>query len=148
MEIMKVNGIEKVIKFENLYISSQPSEKSFDWIIDNSIDHIINLRDKDELDFTFEIEACSRNDISYDQFPITSNGKYILENLEKLNKLISDKDKTYLIHCGTANRVLAWLLTYLPVHREMSFNDSEKFVANLGFKGSDLLEQAKKLLIV
>lgn len=147
IEIIQENGFNKLFKIDNLYISSQPNRDGLEWVKENNIDEIINLRDLDEIDFTFEIKFSADNSISYHQFPITSDGMFILNNIEKLNKIVANKEKKYLIHCGTANRVLAWLLMYLPVHKNISFEKCDELVTQMGFKSDSLKEHARRVLL-
>ena len=147
-KVNNIPGVDRVFRFENLYISSQPSNETLEWVRDQSINKVINLRDLDEMDFEFERNFCEKNQIDYHQFPITCNGNFITENLKKLNQLIENKSENYFIHCGSANRVIAWLLTYLPSHKNISFIDSEKMVREMGLTNDNFIDQARNISLV
>jgi protein tyrosine phosphatase (PTP) superfamily phosphohydrolase (DUF442 family) len=140
-------GLGNLFKIGNFYIASQPAEESFVWIKSQGVKTIINLRDADEMDFRFEEKACASHGLGYHQFPVTCNGQFIKENLKKLNDIVANDNEQYFIHCGSANRVIAWLLTYLPTHKRLSFNDSEQVAKGMGLTNSSFIEQAKNLLV-
>lgn len=141
-KLSKIHGIDKIIKIGNLYISSQPDLDALDWIKAQGIAKVINLRDSNEANFEDEQNKCKELGIEYYQFPITSNGHYLLENIKTLNSIVENKNNDYLIHCGTGNRVLAWLLIYFPSQKILSFKDSKELILNLGFSSDTLLNEA------
>lgn len=141
-----VPGVKNLFKLENLYIASQPTDDSFSWIKEQNIQKVINLRDFDEMDFEFEKSLCREANIEYHQFPITKEGKFITENIKKLNELIADKNNNYFVHCGTANRVIAWLLIYLPTHKDMSFDETKKLAMQMGFTNEKFVLEAQDFL--
>ena len=146
-KLKNVPGLETVFKLDNIYIASQPTEEAFEWITSKSISKVINLRDFDEMDFNFEKKLCSDAKIEYHQFPVTLNGKLITENLKKLNNLVKNNNENYLIHCGSANRVIAWLLTYLPSHKNISFKDAEILTRDMGLTNENFINEARDLCL-
>lgn len=145
--LLNVPGVDNIYQLDNFYVASQPSEETLEWIKNSSIQKVINLRDQDEMDFAFEKNFCEKSDIEYHQFPVTCNGSFITANIKKLNELVKNKDEKYFIHCGSANRVIAWLLTYLPTHRQLSFEETEKLALDMGLTNASFIEQAKDLLL-
>jgi protein tyrosine phosphatase (PTP) superfamily phosphohydrolase (DUF442 family) len=144
-KIQDVNGVNKIIKVGNFYISSQPEINAFEWIKKEGISEVINLRDNDEANFEAEEKTCKDIGLGYHQFPVTANGHFLLDNVSTLNSIVDKKDQNYFIHCVSGNRVLAWLLLYFPNQKVLNYEETEKLVLDLGFSSDSLLSEARKL---
>ena len=68
------------------------------------------------MDFEFEKTAFAELGIEYVQFSIMENGALSAEACHRLSEAINDNDK-WFIHCGSANRIGGWLITYLVKYR-------------------------------
>lgn len=140
-----VRGLMYLWQVDNIFIAGQPNEESFDKLSEMGITKILNMRSANECDFTFETEACKRLGLEYIQFPIVKDGELIPENCKKLSNLIDEKEK-WFIHCGSANRIAAWLMTYLPLYRGMSFEEATKIAMENGLSNPGYIEQARKIV--
>ena len=148
METKRLNdvpGLMYLWQVDNIYLAGQPSEESFDKLKEMGISKILNMRSADEIDFKFEIDACERLGFEYFQFPIVKDGELIPEQCKKLSEMINTEEK-WFIHCGSANRIAAWLMTYLPVYRNMSFDEGVEIAMNNGLTNPGYIEQARKIV--
>lgn len=148
METKRLNnvpGLMHLWQVDNLFVAGQPSEESFSKLKELGVTKVFNMRSIDECDFTFETEACKGLEIEYVQFPIVSNGELIPEACKRLSELL-DKENNLFIHCGSANRIAAWLMTYLPLYRDMSFDEATQVAMENGLSNPGFIEQARKIV--
>ena len=148
METKRINDIPGLVhawEVDNMLLTGQPQENSFNKLKELGVKRIINFRDENEMDFSFEKAACKELGIEYIQLPIISNGELIAENCLKINDLLNEDDNV-LIHCGTANRVAGWLMTYLPLKRGMDFEQASQIAMDSGLTKPDFIEQARKIV--
>ncbi len=147
MRITDIPGLLYLWKYENLYLAGQPSADSWEAIKNLGIKRVINLRDEAEMDFSEEKELLNNLGIEYIQFPIVINGQLSPENCERLNNLIKDeKDQNQFIHCGSANRVGGWLMTYLVNHCGVSFDDAVDIAQQNGLSNPGFVYQAQQIV--
>lgn len=148
METKRINevpGLMHLWQVDNMLLAGQPQEESFQKLKEMGVTKVFNLRSEDEMDFNYEIEALKKLDIPYIQFPIIKDGNLIAENCLRLNSELNEKD-IIMIHCGTANRVAGWLMTYLPLERGMSVDEAVEIAMNNGLTKPDFIEQAKTIV--
>jgi len=143
--ITDINGLMHLWKVDNLYLAGQPSIESFEKIKELGVTKIINLRSAGEMDFSAEIEKVNSLGLEYVQFPIVENGELNAENCERLSKMI-DKENPHFIHCGSANRVAGWLITYLTDYRGMSFDDAVEIAEQNGLSNPGFIDQAEMIV--
>jgi protein tyrosine phosphatase (PTP) superfamily phosphohydrolase (DUF442 family) len=130
---------------DNLLLAGQPGEQSFEILKEMGVTKVVNLRGESEMDFSFEIEACSRLEIGYVQFPLVEAGELIAQNCERLSSMIDDNEK-WFIHCGSANRIAGWLMTYLTKYRKMTFEQATEIAMNNGLTNPGFIEQARNIV--
>lgn len=152
MQCQRLNNVPDLTQFwqvDNLFIAGQPSEESFEMLAKMGFTKIFNMRSENESDFNFEIEACQRLGMEYIQFPIVENGELIPDHCKKLTECIDaeiNAENKCLIHCGSGNRIAAWLMTYLPLSRGISFEEAVQIAMNNGLSSPAFIEQAKKIV--
>ena len=148
METKRLNdvpGLMHLWQVDNLLIAGQPSEESFAKFSEMGIKKVFNLRSINEVDFSFEVDACQKFGFEYTQIPIVSDGELIPQACEELSSLVN-ADEVILIHCGSANRVAAWLMTYLSTRRNIKFDDAVDIATNSGLSNPAFIEQARKIV--
>ena len=143
--ITDVVGLNFLWQVDNIYCAGQPSIESFQAIKGLGVNKVFNMRDISEMDFSEEEEACKSLGLEYIQFPLLINGQLSKDSCNKLSESINDSDK-WFIHCGSANRIGAWLITYLVSHRDLSFDDAVEVAMNNGLTNPGFIEQAKSVL--
>lgn len=142
--ITDMQGITHLWKVDNLYLSGQPSASAWDKIKELGVKKIINLRDESEMDFSGEEKAVKDLGMDYEQFPICKGGALLADNCEKLSNMINDLDPQF-IHCGSANRVGGWLITYLTKHKGMDFEKAVEVAQENGLTNPGFIDQAEEI---
>ena len=143
--ITDIPGLMHLWKVDNLYLAGQPNDDSWEHIKELGIKKIINLRGEGEQDFSNEKAMVVELGMEYSQLPIMGTAGLDLEACRSLNSMI-DTDGTHFIHCGTANRVAGWLITYLTTKRGMSFDDAVAVAEENGLSNAGFIEQAEDII--
>lgn len=143
--ITDIPGLMYLWKVDNLYLSGQPSALSWEYIKELGIKKVINIRSEDEMNFSQQIEIIKSLDLDYEQFPILSEGVLSPDNCEKLSQLVEKEDIPHFVHCGSANRVAAWLITYLTKFRGVEFEQAVEVAQENGLSNPAFIIQAEKI---
>lgn len=144
--IENIEGLNHLWKVDNLYLAGQPSAESVSAIKDFGVERIFNLRNEAEMDFSTERENFETAGLEYHQMTILDETKTLdRETVIKLNSMI-DPVKPNFIHCGTANRVGGWLITYLVLNRKMDFDAAVEIAKNNGLTNPGFIEQARTII--
>ena len=145
-KITDIPGINFLWKVDNLYLAGQPAVESYEHIKNLGVKKIINLRAESEKEFADDISKIEELGMEYDQFPIIdSNSHLCFDNRKKLSEMI-DAENIHFIHCGSANRVGGWLITYLVLYRKMDFEEAVEIASNNGLTNSGFIEQAQAVI--
>ena len=139
-----VPGLMFLWQVDNLLCAGQPSPESFEAIKERGVTKVFNMRDNSEMDFSFEKEACQELGMEYIQFPLMVDGVLNKEACNKLSESINETD-TWFIHCGSANRIGGWLITYLVQYRKMAFDAALEIAMNNGLTNPGFIEQARDI---
>lgn len=143
--ITDVPGMMHLWKLDNFYLAGQPQPESIEAIKDMGIKKVFNLRGAGELDFSWEEARLKELGIAYEQFPIVTENGLDADNCKKLTDQLNDSD-TFFIHCGSANRVGAWLITYLVEKKGMDFDEAVDLALESGLSNPGFVEQAIKVI--
>ncbi len=143
--ITDIPGLLYLWKVENLYLAGQPSASSWEEIKKLGVSKVINLRDESEMDFSGEIKALKDLGMEYEQFPICKGGALLADNCERLSSML-DETGTHFIHCGSANRVGGWLITYLTKYRGMDFEAAVEVAQENGLSNPGFIDQAEEII--
>lgn len=124
-------------KYQNYYLSAQPSLEALRWYKSQGASAIINLRTKKEnqdfANYAFNEENMAKElGLEYHSLPIGGAKDYTPENLEAFAKLIKG-DKKLLIHCRSAGRVTTVFMAYLVKYKDYSVNEAAKVGRSLKF---------------
>jgi protein tyrosine phosphatase (PTP) superfamily phosphohydrolase (DUF442 family) len=142
--ITDIPGLLHLWKVDNLYLAGQPSANSWDHIKKLNVKKVINLRDASEMDFSGEEAALKDLGIEYEQFPIVKGGALLADNCEKLSEMLNTQEE-FFIHCGSANRVGGWLITYLSKHRGLEFDQAVEVAQRNGLSNPGFIDQAEEI---
>jgi len=144
--ITDIPGMAFLWKVDNLYLAGQPAVESFEHLKALGIKKVINLRSSGEKDFSPEISKIEELGMSYEQFPILdTHGHLCEENCKKLSEMI-DTENIHFIHCGSANRVAGWLMTYLVLYRDFGFEAAVEIATHSGLSSNALIDQAQTII--
>ncbi|MEX0798987.1 MAG: hypothetical protein WD025_06065 [Bacteriovoracaceae bacterium] len=140
-----VPGLNHLWKLENLYLAGQPGEETMEAIKELGIKKVFNLRNPSEMDFDWEEKKLKDLGIDYEQFPIVTEIGLNPDNCKKLSEQLNEQDN-FFIHCGTANRVGGWLITYLVQYKNMDFEDAVELASESGLSNPAFIDQAMQVI--
>lgn len=146
--ITDVNGLMHLYKVENFYFAGQPNSDAIKEMKSRGVKRVINLRSPSEMDFTPEKNLCDELGLEYIELPLLEDGKFNASNVKKLNDLLGNTTEPEFIHCGTANRVAGWAITYLVERKGMDFDDAVDIASEAGLSNFSFADEAKRYLKV
>ena len=144
-EKIDMPGVNNLFKAGELFLAGQPNLESIDELKKLGITKVYNIRSEGEMDFSEHEAKFNELGMEYHFLPIVKDGALNPEALDKLNSMI-DKNETNLIHCGSANRVGGWLITYLVKNEGMGFEDAVEIAQKSGLQSVQFIEQAQSYL--
>ena len=105
---------DNVMRIRNLHISRQPDKSGFAKAADSGITVVIDTRVPGELRWD-EKAAVQGEGMSYYNVPIARKGDSLDgDALARITAIVEQhRDAQILMHCGSGNRVSAWLATHL-----------------------------------
>jgi len=124
-ETTKLDKIQKELKEdvphvlcvdENVATGGQPTDAAYAKLAANGYRSVLNLRTSSEgVDLKHEQEVVEKAGLRYVNIPVVSNSPKP-EQAEEFIRAVKNKDnQPMLIHCGSANRVGAFLMIYRVV---------------------------------
>ena len=143
--ITSISGLNHLWQVDNLYLAGQPTEQSIQGIKDLGVTKVFNLRNSSEADFSFEENGFKKLGIGYVNIAIIKDQKLQKDKCDELSSLVANESAPF-IHCGTANRVGAWLITYLVKNKGMNFEDAVEVASNNGLTSPAFIEQAEDVI--
>jgi len=119
---------EWLYRFGNFYVGGQPSLEEFQWLKEQGVTAIVNLRTAEEMRehaaHAYNEEAVAKKlGFTYRVLPVDGIAGYTPENLDKFIRLIDPSEKT-LIQCRTAHRATDFFVAYLIRTRTYSVNEA------------------------
>lgn len=142
MRITDMPGMNFLWKVDNLYLAGQPAPESMEHIKNLGVKKIFNLRGEGEMDFSWEVSAAKELGLDYEQFSILDATSHLCaDNCKRLSDQI-DETNPQFIHCGSANRVAGWLITYLVLYRDLGLEAAVEIAHHNGLSSTALVDQA------
>ena len=123
-----IEDYENLFRFDNFYLSGQPTLELLHWVKSQGVTKIINLRSREE-NATFAKEAYNECAVAkelgfeYKNIPIEEATDYTPETLLDFSALMNEDEKI-MIHCRTAWRVTCFFMAYLIETRGYSLNEA------------------------
>jgi len=134
-------GLDNLWKLENLYLAGQPTLENIKMLHEKGLRKIINIRGQAESDFSDQEKLCSELNIEYHHIPLLMDKQVQAESCKKINQLV-DSETVTMIHCMSANRVGAWLITYLVENQKMGIEESAKVALESCLKSQGFCDEA------
>lgn len=144
-EIIDMPGVNNLFKTGGLFLAGQPDLTVLEKLKEMGITKVYNLRSVQEMDFSAQEAKLKELGIDYVFLPIMENGALSAEACKKLNEMI-DESETNFIHCGSANRVAGWLITYLIAKKGIELEEAVNIAQNSGLRSVEFVEQAQDIL--
>ncbi len=137
-EVEELDNAPNLFKSDNMFFSGQPNLETFEWLKDQGVDLVINLRTEGENeDFAEEAfneeEMVAKLKMKYVSLPVSGYDGYTPENLEKFAEAMNGKYKKVLIHCGSAGRVTNFMMAYMVEYENYALSDAIEFGKQIKF---------------
>jgi protein tyrosine phosphatase (PTP) superfamily phosphohydrolase (DUF442 family) len=132
-----INDFKYLYRYQNFYLSGQPTLEALQWLKSQGVNKIINLRSENEnieyseYAYNEKINA-QRLGFKYYSIPVDGNKDYTPENLDVFISLIN-KNEIILIHCLTAGRATNFFMAYLIKNKGYTINEAVEIGRNLRF---------------
>jgi uncharacterized protein (TIGR01244 family) len=134
LESYQCGKVERLHTFDGIFLASQPTADDLKLASDNGIKTVINLRNKDELDWDEEAHV-KKLGMEYVNVPFRSAAELTDEKFDKVRKILTDKTKKpILLHCSSANRVGAMWLAHRILDHNLSHAEAVKEAETVGLK--------------
>lgn len=137
-------------KYNNWYLSAQPSNEDIEQLKKQGFSAIINLRDPREegYDEKKEHQSAKSHNLTYAQVTFPMDSELTDEYLFKIKELASMAE-TYgkvLIHCRSSNKAAIWLSACLFKDGLLSKEEAWEFGLSYGIEKDDAKLKLKKFL--
>jgi uncharacterized protein (TIGR01244 family) len=126
-----------LFRYENFYISGQPTLEELQWFKSQGVKKIISLRsERENTDFSESAYVEKANAVKlgleFYSLPVEGNKDY---TPEKLDALISqlNRDEKIVIHCQSAGRATDFFMAYLIKDRGYTVNEAIEVGKSLRF---------------
>lgn len=138
---------DNVMRVRNLHISRQPDKKGFTKAADSGIGVVIDTRVPGELRWD-EQAAVEATGMRYYNVPIARKGESLdAEALERITAIVRNHgDEQILMHCGSGNRVSAWLATHLVADHGLDEEEAIAIARRTGLTSAGLEERVRTYL--
>ena len=135
--VTEIEEFESLYQYQSYFISRQPNLQMLQWLKDEGVTAIINLRTEGEnsdfSDYAFD-EENNATDLGFEYFSIPVYGMdgYTPENLNILADILKTRDDV-LIHCGSAGRATNFFMAYLIKYRGYTVDEAIEVGKGLRF---------------
>lgn len=143
--VTDIPGLMHLWVWDKLYLAGQPQlPESWEHLKAQGVTKVINIRSEGEADFDGDREKAESLEMDYVHIPVLGAAGLDGDACRKISAEIK-KETSTLIHCGTANRVAGWLITYL-VDSGMEFEQAVKIASENGLSNPGFIQQAEDIL--
>lgn len=132
-----IKDFKYLFRFQNFYISGQPTLEALQWLKSQGVIKIISLRsEKENIEYSEyaydEKTNTQKLGFEYYSIPVDGSKDYSPEKLEVFLSLINNDEKI-LIHCLSAVRATNFLMAYLIKHKGYTINEAVKIGRSINF---------------
>lgn len=138
LKVEKVNNYENFYKSGNFYFAGQPNLETLQWLKQEGVSTIINLRSNDE-NKEFSKQAFSEEKVAkelgfnYVEIPMKGKEAFNPKTLKDFTEAIESANGKILIHCKGAGRVTYVMMAYLIQTKGYTLEEAEKFGSQLTY---------------
>ncbi len=133
VETAKLGATRNVHVCNGLFLAGQFQEDDFDVFSENKIKRIITLRVSNEIKWD-EKKVAEEKGFEFIEIPFRGEESLTDEVFDKVRKLLKEKDKTTLLHCGSANRVGGVWLPYRVLDQGVDLETALKEAREVGLR--------------
>jgi protein tyrosine phosphatase (PTP) superfamily phosphohydrolase (DUF442 family) len=132
-----IKDFKFLFRYQNFYISGQPTLEALQWLKSQGVIKIISLRSEKEnieySEYAYDEKTCAQKiGFEYYSIPVDGSKDYSPEKLEAFVSLINNDEKI-LIHCLSAVRATNFFMAYLIKNKGYTINEAVKIGRNLNF---------------
>ncbi|MEZ6118052.1 MAG: methyltransferase domain-containing protein [Pirellulaceae bacterium] len=146
VEGAKLGDTKNVHQCGNLFLAGQPTESDFANLRQNGVTRIITLRADGEIDFD-EAAKSKEAGLEFVSMPIDSPDAITDDFLSELRKLLSDKGKPTLLHCGSANRVGAVWMAHRVLDEGVDLETALAEAKEVGLRSEAMESRVKEYIV-
>lgn len=138
---------DNVMHLKHIYVSKQPDEQGFVEAAQEGVTVVINTRLPDEIDWD-ERAAVESAGMVYYNIPMSKKGDSLdAATMHRITKLVEQhRDEQILMHCGSGNRISAWLATHLVEDHGMDTQSAIGIARQMGLTKSGLEKRVRTYL--
>jgi protein tyrosine phosphatase (PTP) superfamily phosphohydrolase (DUF442 family) len=128
----------------NLSTGGQPSERAFNKLAANGFRSVLNLRTAAEgIDVEKERGLVEKSGMRYIHIPVVGNAPRAEQADEFIRAVKEKTNHPMLIHCGTANRVGAFMMIYRVVDQDWAEDKALEEAIKIGLRSEELKRFAR-----
>jgi protein tyrosine phosphatase (PTP) superfamily phosphohydrolase (DUF442 family) len=133
-----IKDFKFLFRYQNFYISGQPTLEALQWLKSQGVIKIINLRSEKEnseySEYAYDEKIYTQKiGFEYYSIPVDVSKDYSPEKLEAFLSLINNNEKI-LIHCLSAVRATNFFMAYLVKNKGYSVNEAVKIGKSINFQ--------------
>jgi protein tyrosine phosphatase (PTP) superfamily phosphohydrolase (DUF442 family) len=126
-----------LFRYQNYYIGGQPTLEALQWLKNQGVIKIINLRSEKEnseySEYAYDEKTYTQKlGFEYYSIPVDGSKDYFPEKLEAFASLMNNNEKI-LIHCLSAVRATNFFMAYLVKNKGYSINEAVEIGRNINF---------------
>jgi uncharacterized protein (TIGR01244 family) len=134
LEPYQCGKVQRLHTLGGIFLASQPEKDDFTHAKEGGIKTVLNLREKDEMDWD-EAALVKSLGLEYVNIPFKAPATLTDDVFEATRKLLGDKEKRpLLVHCASANRVGAVWLAHRVLDDGKSYDEALKEAKTVGLK--------------
>jgi uncharacterized protein (TIGR01244 family) len=143
LEPYKCGKVERLHTFGGIFLASQPTPEDFKLAKEGGIKTVINLREKEEIEWDEEA-LVKKLGMEYYHLPFKSPAGLTDEVFAKARQILTNKDRQpILLHCSSANRVGAIWLAHRALDHGLSYDKALEEAKTVGLKLPGFVDKAK-----
>jgi protein tyrosine phosphatase (PTP) superfamily phosphohydrolase (DUF442 family) len=132
-----IKDFKVLFRYQNFYVSGQPTLEALQWLKSQGVIKIINLRSEKEnseySEYAFDEKAfAQKSGFQYYSIPVDGSKDYSPEKLEAFLSLLNNDEKI-LIHCLSAVRATNFFMAYLIKNKEYTINEAVEIGRSMSF---------------
>ena len=132
-----IKDFKNLYRYQNFYLSGQPTLEALLWFKSQGVTKIINLRSETEnkgfSESAYNEKANAQQlGFEYHSIPVDGTKDYSPEKLEVFLSLVNKNEKT-VIHCASAGRVTHFFMAYLIKNKGYTINEAVEIGKSLKF---------------
>lgn len=133
-----INEFKFLFRYQNFYISGQPTIEALQWLKSQGVTKIISLRsEKENIEYSEyaynEKSNAQKLGFEYYSIPVDGSKDYTPEKLEAFLNLIN-MDEKILIHCLSAVRATNFFMAYLIKAKGYTINEAVNIGRSINFQ--------------